>query len=1038
MMLSVMVVGAGAAFSDQSKIKNTEAVDACTALNIIGGYPDGSFKPEGNITRAEVTKMICVALNGGKNPAVSTNTTPTFSDVRNNANAAWAEGYIESCAAQGIVSGVGGGKFAPNGNVTGVQLAKMLLVSLGYKSENEGFTGNAWATNVNVRAAQKGLYEGLEKMDTNAAITRDNAAQMVWNALNAYEVEYKTTLVTDSKGQLTSQITVQDKVVGSTNDKITLLEDKYDAVTDKGILTSVKYNDNDKTYTTQVKGVTYDVTNSKGEDISIGALDATADYSALMGQEVKVMYTVDNKSNDITLLGIYATSKNKTVTALGDDIDYSKTNKVEINNKDYELATITDKGTKKLALKVVAPNGDDASYAETTKVAGKIINDNDVDVVDYYNYTLVDNNNDKAYEYAVVTPFAVAQIDYLTSSKLTLSPVGGTDSILTDRTFDLKNDDVNLYKDAAEDDYVVVTPAAYSVSGYTEITKADIVSGKVDATKTDSNSKVTDVKVAGTWYSLSDKNNTGDPIKLNDSYNFAVVNGFAFNAEKTKGDVSAENVLFVEKHGALKSGISDGVEAKVWFSDGSSKTITVTAYTAAPGDKKGDTDMTVGDTYDIVAGTPASDEIQNDTAATLIKNDALYTYSEKNGEYTLEPLYDTNGNNDNKGSYDKYVTETTGTIKIKDGKTTGKARFADDGVIFVHDKDGVKVITGKTVTNWKETTVTSVAGLADKTSGVYYIAVGAINMKSTTAKSDAAAYGFITSAISTSKEGSTTYNLFTMWDGTKSVDVKVDKNDVKVNLAKYSFVSFDWEVEPAGETAGEADGTSLIVKTAAKNATAITAFVNNDSITFSDGTSLDFADTYFVIGVDTKAGEGSSAKLATAKDKPADATKLCANAVYFIVKDGDDYVVEAVFVDAAGVMSKTDKADNEIYVPKTMKDVIAAAVDNKESAAFKGIEEFASVDASATVVDKTIVITGTAKDIASAKKVPGFTTGDATMTSTYKGNTTYPNVSSSDKFAIVYVKDLDLLLLVGDKEANNSVTKVDGTNYTIDLSGLKW
>ena len=32
MMLSVMVVGAGAAFSDQSKIKNTEAVDACVAL----------------------------------------------------------------------------------------------------------------------------------------------------------------------------------------------------------------------------------------------------------------------------------------------------------------------------------------------------------------------------------------------------------------------------------------------------------------------------------------------------------------------------------------------------------------------------------------------------------------------------------------------------------------------------------------------------------------------------------------------------------------------------------------------------------------------------------------------------------------------------------------------------------------------------------------------------------------------------------------------------------------------------------------------
>ena len=126
MMLSVMVVGAGAAFSDQSKIKNTEAVDACTALNIIGGYPDGSFKPEGNITRAEVTKMICVALNGGKEPNLATNATPTFSDVRTNANSAWAEKYIESCYAQGIVSGVGGGKFDPAATCTRAQIAAFL------------------------------------------------------------------------------------------------------------------------------------------------------------------------------------------------------------------------------------------------------------------------------------------------------------------------------------------------------------------------------------------------------------------------------------------------------------------------------------------------------------------------------------------------------------------------------------------------------------------------------------------------------------------------------------------------------------------------------------------------------------------------------------------------------------------------------------------------------------------------------------------------------------------------------------------------
>ena len=59
-------------------------------------------------------------------------------------------------------------------------------------------------------ATQKGLYEGLENMDVSAALTRDNAAQMIWNALQAVEVEYTYTLVTEN-GQLVSKVVVQDK-----------------------------------------------------------------------------------------------------------------------------------------------------------------------------------------------------------------------------------------------------------------------------------------------------------------------------------------------------------------------------------------------------------------------------------------------------------------------------------------------------------------------------------------------------------------------------------------------------------------------------------------------------------------------------------------------------------------------------------------------------------------------------------------------------------------------------------------------------------
>lgn len=56
-------------------------------------------------------------------------------------------------------------------------------------------------------------------------------------------------------------------------------------------------------------------------------------------------------------------------------------------------------------------------------------------------------------------------------------------------------------------------------------------------------------------------------------------------------------------------------------------------------------------------------------------------------------------------------------------------------------------------------------------------------------------------------------------------------------------------------------------------------------------------------------------KLATAKDALTDSDKYQANAIIFTTKDGNDDVVEAVFIDVNGVMY-TKKNGNEIYVDK--------------------------------------------------------------------------------------------------------------------------
>ena len=550
MMLSVMVVGAGAAFSDQSKIKNTEAVDACTALNIIGGYPDGSFKPEGNITRAEATKMICVALNGGKDPATSTNATPTFSDVRTNANAAWAEGYIESCVAQGIVSGVGGGKFAPAGNVTGVQLAKMLLVALGYNSDIEGFTGNAWATNVNVRATQRGLYDGLEKMDTAAAISRDNAAQMVWNALQALEVKYDYTLVSD-KGNLTSTTTLVEK-------NITLLADKYSgAGVYEGILTgSGKYALDNKTGKDKVFMAKVDKIDGKAapEDLGAQKWDCDKDMTALLGQYVKVL--VNNKSD---AYGVFPVEdENTVVTAAFKDVKIDD-GKIKVNGTSYNYAATAEvKGVEKTsgtALKISDLTGDYAEVASGDQI------------------TFISSDGDDTFDRAIVNPLKAVSGNTL--AKVTY--VSSTEFVAGGETY--KFEDVIAPTDLKKGDYVAYY--ANTFTGDKQFVKATEVNGKVTSTKDSGH----EVKIGDNWYtvgndgkSTNDANKPfynalvrkGDKIELNSTVTAQVINNVIYYAD-ANGVASTDTALVLAASGSMNA---DGdYQVKLLFADGTTKLV---------------------------------------------------------------------------------------------------------------------------------------------------------------------------------------------------------------------------------------------------------------------------------------------------------------------------------------------------------------------------------------------------------------------------------------------------------------------------------
>ena len=186
MSMSLVTIS-NAAFKDDDKISDSckEAVDVMNAVGVLIGDNNGNFNPTANLTRAEAAKIISYLMLGNKTAEALVGSNK-FSDV---AATNWAAGYIDYCAAEKIVNGMGDGTFNPAGQLTGFQFAKMLLGALGYDATIEGFTGTDWEISVSKVAEQAGLFDGL-KISGRSVLTREQAAQMCLNTIKAPLVEY--------------------------------------------------------------------------------------------------------------------------------------------------------------------------------------------------------------------------------------------------------------------------------------------------------------------------------------------------------------------------------------------------------------------------------------------------------------------------------------------------------------------------------------------------------------------------------------------------------------------------------------------------------------------------------------------------------------------------------------------------------------------------------------------------------------------------------------------------------------------------------
>ena len=223
-----------AAFTDvPANADYAEAVTVLSALEIINGYGDGSFKPDGKITRAEYAAIVCRAIGMGD---IAKGGVSTFTDVPADH---WATGYIATAQNAKIVNGKTATTFDPEAEVTYEQAVKMLVVALGYELKAQSMGG--YPTGYMMIANQESITVGTT--NTPGGASRATVARLTYNALTVpmmdqtawgsetkFEPIKTQSLLWTKLNAVKADVVVVDVPLDKAAKDITLTPTKYDSV----------------------------------------------------------------------------------------------------------------------------------------------------------------------------------------------------------------------------------------------------------------------------------------------------------------------------------------------------------------------------------------------------------------------------------------------------------------------------------------------------------------------------------------------------------------------------------------------------------------------------------------------------------------------------------------------------------------------------------------------------------------------------------------------------------------------------------------
>lgn len=692
---------AGAAYKDQDKINKdlVDDINMMIALNVYNenGTGEGYFEPNGIVTREQAAKLVYVLRNKGvDNGAVSWTGIGTFKDV---GAGRWSEGYIEYCAATGMIVGDGTGNFNPTQPITGNALAKLLLVMIGYKSDAQGYTGINWEANVMRDAETAGFFVEYD-LPVRGQATREWAAKILTNAIDATKVRYVD-------GQLEEQYGLDKKPSTFANTDLGMKEVTAYAMGTKNFTLN-----SDAAPSMHKDGKTSKIATAMNED---GTVKTTVSINfdmpqELLGQKVVVRYKDggDGLTSTAKVYGVTSATDIKTYTVKFGDIT---TDKVGAADATIKFAGFNDGQKKTVGVQSLPiynnmhgnTTADFASLLKTWKnTAGTI--------------KFIDNDNDGIFEMAFVNVPTVGEVTLLNAAKNRIQIKDGTNTLINiNSEADYKN--VKVDSDVAEDDIV---SAVYDYSTGTKVlhvSKVDAVEGKITSVDGDGV-----VIIDGTKYKKAANymtNSAFDPktMTVGKTVKFYVQDNYIVYSDTSTSVTAPTNVAYVI---GVAPGNNNGVDSdriKVVLADG-----------------------TVG-TYNYKDITGYKNFVDIDTIAEIDAAGRVFEYRlDSNKNLSLKGInLGTNGDVVVGISDSNEFVSSTKSVTFTKGGTTTTVKVAEDSYFFLKNNDKYSVVKGSEIKSIPEDAIRVVG--YDKT-GVPKALFGVIESTKSVGQTTSLTYGF--------------------------------------------------------------------------------------------------------------------------------------------------------------------------------------------------------------------------------------------------------------------------------------------------------